>query len=56
MVVKDLKLLGKHGIIDKKVEMLINRERFIIDGNGKIGITKFILKKYNLKDFETYIL
>lgn len=56
MVVKDLKLLGKHGIIDKKVEMLINRERFIIDGNGKIGITKFILKKYNLKNFETYIL
>lgn len=56
MVVKDLKLLGKHGIIDKKVEMLINRERFIIDGNGKIGITNFILKKYNLKDFETYIL
>lgn len=56
MVAKDLKLLGKHGIIDKKVEMLINRERFIIDGNGKIGITKFILKKYNLKDFETYIL
>ena len=56
MVVKDLKLLGKHGIIDQKVEMLINRERFIIDGNGKIGITNFILKKYNLKDFETYIL
>lgn len=57
MAIKDLKLLGKIGKIDKKVEMLINdRDRFAVDGNGKIGITKNNLKKYNLKDFETYIL
>lgn len=54
---KDLKLLEKLGKFDKKVEMLINdSDRFVIDGNGKIGITKSSLEKYNLKDFETYIL
>lgn len=57
MALKDLKLLGKHGITDKKVVMLINdRDRFVIDGNGKIGISKNCSKKYNLKNFETYIL
>ena len=57
MALKDLKLLGKHGVTDKKVVMLINdRDRFVIDGNGKIGISKNCSKKYNLKNFETYIL
>ena len=57
MVIKDLKLLVKHNVTDKKVEMLINgRERFVIDKNGKIGITKRNSEKYDLKDFETYIL
>ena len=57
MSIKDLKLLEKHGITDKKVEMLINsNDRFIIGVNGKIGISESSLEKYNLKDFETYIL
>ena len=57
MIIKDLKLLGKHSVNDKKVEMLINdRDRFVIDGNGKIGISKNCFEKYNLKNFETYIL
>ena len=57
MALKDLKLLTKHGITDKKVIMQINdRDRFIIDVNGKIGISESSLEKYNLKDFETYIL
>ena len=57
MIIKDLKLLGKHSVNDKKVEMLINdRDRFVIDGNGKIGISKNYFEKYNLKNFETYIL
>ena len=57
MALKDLKLLGKHGVTDKKVVMLINdRDRFVIDGNGKIGISKNCFEKYNLKNFETYIL
>lgn len=57
MAIKDLNLLRKHGVTDKKVEMLINdRDRFVIDGNGKIGISKNCSKKYNLKNFETYIL
>lgn len=57
MIIKDLKLLGKHSVNDKKVEMLINgRDRFVVDKNGKIGITKSNSKKYDLKDFKTYIL
>lgn len=57
MALKDLKLLGKHSVNDKKVEMLINgRDRFVVDKNGKIGITKSNSKKYDLKDFKTYIL
>ena len=57
MSIKDLKLLIKHGVTDKKVIMQINdRDRFIIDVNGKIGISESSLEKYNLKDFETYIL
>ena len=57
MAIKDLNLLRKHGVTDKKVEMLINdRDRFVIDGNGKIGISKNCFEKYNLKNFETYIL
>lgn len=57
MALKDLKLLTKHGITDKKVIVQINdRDRFIIDVDGKIGISESSLEKYNLKDFETYIL
>ena len=46
MAIKDLNLLRKHGVTDKKVEMLINdRDRFVIDGNGKNRYFKKLLRK-----------